>query len=197
MVAADSIQSWGVGISQLRSTEAHPLDHLVPGLRQGDEAAFTMLYDAVSSELLSFAYGMVSDRQTAEDIVQQTFVELVRSVHKLRGDGRSLRAWLFRSARFGCLDEYRRRQRRPETPSDSLPEVPVNFETESVAVGPELHAALHQLTDRHRTLILLRHVAGLSGEEIARTMKSTRRAVYAALSRAEENFRRALGRDDV
>ena len=114
-----------MGISQLRPTETHPLDRLVPGVRRGEEGAFTALYDAVSGELLSFAYGMVGDIQTAEDIVQQTFVELVRAAAgSIRGNGRSLRAWLFRSARYGCLDEYRRRKRRPEFPSETIPDGP-------------------------------------------------------------------------
>ena len=176
---------------------AHPLDSLVPGVRRGEEAAFTALYDAVSADLLSFAYGMVGDIQTAEDIVQQTFIELVRAAKGIRGDGRSLRAWLYRSARFGCLDEYRRRKRRPEVPSDSLPDVPTEEAIQLMALEPEVQAALDELTDRHRTLIMLRHVAGLSGEEIARTMKTTRRAVYAALDRAETNLRRSLRRNDA
>ena len=183
----------GVWISQVTSTEPHPLDRQMDGLRDRSEDAFRVVYEHLADDLVSFAYGMVSDRRTAEDIVQQAFVELVKGAPKIKGDGRALKAWMYRAVRFGCLDEYRRRTRRPERPVESLPEVVVADESIEHHLEPELEAALGQLTKRHRTAVLLRHVVGMSGEEIASVLKVSRRAAYSTLHRAEENLRQALG----
>lgn len=183
----------GVWISRLSDTAPHPLDLHVQGIRDRTDQAFRAVYDALADDLLSFAYGMVSDKRTAEDIVQQSFVELVRSAHKIRGEGRSLRAWLFRSVRYGCMDEYRRRARRPEIPHDVLPETTLDVDPLENHLDPVVEEALASLSKRHRTVVVLRHVSGLSGDEIADVLGTTRRAAYAVLSRAEANLRAALG----
>lgn len=136
--------------------------------------------------LASFAYGMLGSRTAAEDAVQQAFLELVAAGHGLAGNGRSLRVWLYRSVRYSCLDELRRRSRRPEQLTDRLPEPSAQAAPE---VPPELEEALAQLSPRQRSLLMLRHVAGLSPEEIARVSRTNRSAVYAALARAEKRMR--------
>ncbi len=168
------------------------LDGLAEGIRNGSHESFHALYDRFADELVSFAYGMVRDRRTAEDIVQQTFVELVRGCGRFRGNGRALRSWLYRSARYGCLDEFRRRRRHPETPAFDLPEVAVEPDPMEHVLDPLLADALDALTERQRTMILLRHVVGMSGDEIAAVMSSPRTAVYAALGRAERRLRGLL-----
>ena len=84
------------------------LDEIMDGIRIGNEAAFATAYHQTANVLASFANGMVHDQRFAEDAVQQAFLELVQAAPTIRGDGRSLRAWLFRSVRFTCLDELRR-----------------------------------------------------------------------------------------
>ena len=187
----------GVWIGRLSDTSTHPLDDWVDGLREGSEEAFARVYKETADALLSFAYGMVGDRRTSEDIVQQTFVELVKAAPKFRGDGRALRAWLYRSIRYGCLDEYRRRGRRPEVPSEQLPDLQEAGDPMAVVgIDPNLELALVALSKKQRTLIVLRHVVELSGAEISSIMNMSRKAVYAALSRAEAKLRSELGVGD-
>lgn len=57
---------------------------------------------------------------------------------------------------------------------------------------PNLEAALGRLSDRQRSLVMLRHVAGMSPEDIARVSRTSRPAIYAALSRAEKRLRALL-----
>ncbi|MCI0426249.1 MAG: RNA polymerase sigma factor [Actinobacteria bacterium] len=183
----------GVRISQLTDAGTHPLDVHVVGIRARSETAFRAVYDALVDDLVSFAYAMLNDRRTAEDVVQQTFVELVEVAHKIRGDGRSLRAWLFKSVRFGCLDEYRRRSRRPEIPHGSVPEAPMTHDPLADHLDPVLEQALKDLSSRQRTAIVLRHVVGLTPEEIAAIIGTTRKATYSVLARAEKSLRERLG----
>lgn len=165
-------------------------DELVDGIRERSDEAFSTVYQLLASDLLSFAYGMLHDRGAAEDAVQQAFLELARGAHTIRGDGRSLRAWLYRSVRFSALDEIRRRGRHPEHPTDRLPEGSVDGSFD--LPDPDLQAALLELNDRQRAIVVLRHVIGASVDDIARIMDSNRAAVYAASARAERHLRKSL-----
>ncbi|MDX1468589.1 MAG: sigma-70 family RNA polymerase sigma factor [Acidimicrobiia bacterium] len=178
-----------------RSTVAasHPLDSLVTGVRARSNDAFKAVYDQMADDLTSFAYGMLADRRTAEDVVQQAFVELVKAAPRFKGDGKALRAWLFKSVRFGCLDEYRRRSRRPEIPHDSVPDVGVASDLLADQLDPRLETALAELNSRQRSAVLLRHVVGLSGEEVAQVLGVSRKAAYATIARAERRLRATLG----
>lgn len=173
------------------SKGANELDQWVDGIRNRSDAAFTAVHVALADDLLSFANVMLRDRRAAEDAVQQAFIELVNAAPRLRGDGRSLRAWLYRSVRFTCLDEVRRRHRHPETPTDQVPETAVDEQAQEWT-DTHLVAALDQLSERQRSLIVMRHVGGLSGAEIATATRSNRTAVYAAVRRAERRLRRLL-----
>jgi RNA polymerase sigma-70 factor, ECF subfamily len=146
----------------------------------------------MADRLVSYAFGMLRDRQAAEDAVQQTFLELARTAPSLRGDGRALRSWLFRSVRFNCLDEVRRRSRHPERPTADLPETAMLDTEPCVALDPELQEALDQLTEQQRSIIVLKHVLGYSGAEIAEILGSNRTAVYAAATRAERRLHKSL-----
>lgn len=169
------------------------LDLLVDGVRRRSDAAFADVYRLTGDPLASFAFSMLRDRQAAEDAVQQAFLELVRAAPTIKGDGRSLRAWLFRSVRFTCLDEIRRRSRRPETPTASIPESPdVHAELQTPGLDPHLENALSELNEQQRNLLSLRHVVGLSGAEAAEVMDMSRPAAYAATARAEKRLRKLL-----
>ncbi len=153
------------------------------GVRERSEAAFSAVHRAIASDLASYAHGMLRDRHASEDAVQQAFLELARTAHRFRGDGRALVAWLYRTVRRRCLDEVRRRRRRPEVPVFVLPE-PAEPEPDPVLVD-----ALGQLSVKDRELIVLRHVVGLNGTEMAAVTGRTRAGVYAAVERAEHKLR--------
>ncbi len=178
--APDTGQEW------VTADGGHPLDRWVDGIRNLSEPAFEAVYHATVDDLLSFANGMLRSRAAAEDVVQEAFVALVRSAPRIRGDGRSLRVWLFRTVRNRSIDEIRRRGTRA-IPSDSIPETPV--EDDQPGLGPELENALAGLTPRQRSLVMMRHVVGLDGDEIAAVIGTTRGAAYAALARAERRLR--------
>jgi len=163
------------------------------GIRARDESAFAVAYTHTADVLASFANGMMHDRAFAEDAVQQAFLELVTASPSIKGDGRSLRAWLFRSVRFTCLDEMRRRRRHPEMLVDEVRDphgsaAIADHEESMVAGDGALVGALRQLTDRQRTLLSLKHVVGLDGNEIAAITGGNRASVYAATRRAERHL---------
>ena len=178
-------------------SEYPELDEIMNGIRTRSETAFATAYRCTADPLASFANGMVHDARFAEDAVQQAFLELVQAAPRIKGDGRSLRAWLFRSVRFTCLDELRRRSRRPEHLAATVPEVGVELEFPAgFDTDPDLAAAMKQLTPNQRTLLVLRHVVGMDGNEIAEVVGTNRVAVYAASRRAENRLRALLDPPD-
>lgn len=174
-----------------RSTGFAELDALPEGVRRLAPEAFDELYRLLADALNSFAYSIVRDSGAAEDAVQQAFLELVSSAKSFRGDGRALRSWLFRSVRFRCLDEIRRRERRRETLHAEVPDH-VQSSGPSPGGGSDLAAALSELTQQQRSVVFLRHVMGMSGHEVATILDTNRAAVFATAARAERRLRDLL-----
>ncbi|MCL1595097.1 MAG: sigma-70 family RNA polymerase sigma factor [Actinomycetia bacterium] len=170
------------------------LDHLVDGIRERSEKAFSDLHRAVANGLMAHAFGMLRDRQAAEDAVQQAFLELAKTAPSFRGDGRALRSWLYRAVRFNCLDEVRRRKRRPEVPTETLPEYEAHGTGIDMNLDPDLEDALRELTELQRNIIILKHVLEFTGDEIADILNTNRAAVYASAARAERKLKKLLGR---
>ena len=166
------------------------LDSWVDGIRRGSDDAYRAVYDHTASDLLSFAHGMLRDRASAEDVVQRAFLELVASASTFRGRGEALRVWLFKSVRFRCLDHLRRASSR-EIVTDSPPERGAVHEP-AHEIDPRLLRALDELSERQRSMVLMRHVVGMSGAEIASVVGLNRPAVYAVVRRAERRLRESI-----
>lgn len=178
--------------------DAARLDALLPRLKRLEESAFTELYDLMAPQLLTYSRGLVGGDELAADVVQDTFLRLVRHVRRFRGDGRALLRWLYTTARNRCADHGRRRRRRRELPTDELPETATPLgapapDPEAVS-DPELDRAMAALTEAQRTAILLRRVLGYSGEEVGAIMGIDREAVYALCARGEARLRQLLRR---
>ncbi|NND84482.1 MAG: sigma-70 family RNA polymerase sigma factor [Acidimicrobiia bacterium] len=161
------------------------------GIRRRSDAAFAAVHRALASDLASFANGMLHDRHAAEDCVQQAFLDLARTAHRFRGDGRALIAWLYRTVRRRALDELRRRRRHPER-SLGTTDPAGDDEYDSSVVE-----ALGFLPPKDRELVVLRHVVGLRADEVASITGRSRGAVYAATERAEARLRGILEEMDT
>lgn len=164
----------------------------VDGIRRGSNDAYRAVYDATASHLLSYANGMLRNRASAEDVVQQAFLELVKTGADFRGRGEALRVWLFKTVRFRCIDQARKASSR-EVPLLDVPETVTEHDHLAGMLDPRLEEALAELSERQRSMILMRHVVGLSGLEIARIVGLNRPAVYAVIRRAENRLREEMG----
>lgn len=181
--------------------DATRLDELLPGLRSGEPAAMAETYDLMAGQLLAFAHGLLADRATAEDVVQDVFLRLVRTGPRFRGNGRSLLAWLYTTARRRCIDVHRRRSRRREHLAGrdldlanlaARPRPPADGHAPDLGPDPEVVAALAQLTELQRAAIVLRRVHGFEGDEVGELLGINREAVYALCARGERRLRALL-----
>jgi RNA polymerase sigma-70 factor, ECF subfamily len=162
--------------------------------QEGSEAAFSRLWRDGNPALLR--YLRVVAPYAAEDIAAETWVQVVRGLTGFRGDEQAWRTWLFTTARRRAIDESRRRSRRPEAPMDGLPpaRVPVSRDAAEVAIerlGTRSALALVAgLPALQAEVILLRVVAGLDTETVARLVGRSPGAVRVA---AHRGLRRLAG----
>jgi RNA polymerase sigma-70 factor (ECF subfamily) len=162
----------------------------------GDSNAVRMLLDSAGDVLYGFVFARVGgDSAAAEDIVQETFLEAVRSAHTFRGDA-SLRTWLCAIARRRLARHYEA-ERRHEVVQSGLRLVEGGL---AEAIGAdhgvdqrdEVVRALGALSPLHRQVLVLKYLDERSVEEIAAEVGRTRVQVQSLLQRARAGLRREL-----
>lgn len=155
--------------------------------QKGDEEAFTRLWLDGNAALLR--YLRATAPAAAEDIAADTWVHVVRGLSRFRGDEAAWRAWLFTTARRRTIDQARRRSRHPAAPIHDVPpsELPVTGDSADEALEHlSTRAAIAMLTDLpsvQAEVILLRVVAGLDTDAVARLVGRSPGAVRVAAHR--------------
>lgn len=172
---------------------------LIERLRQGDRAAFDALYDLHRARIFSFLARMTGRRALAEDLVQETFLRLVRFAPRLAPDTR-LDVWLLSVARNLCRSHYRwsaldrgsliALKRRED---DDPPISPFDM-TSARELERRVEQALGQLSFDMREVVILTAIERLPNDEIARMLQLSPEAVRQRLSRARKLLAKALQR---
>ena len=165
----------------------------------GDRCAFHAVVDRHAQSLYRLARGMVWSRHDAEDIVQETFVEALKSIGSF--DGRSsLMTWLTRILfrRAGRVWKKNRRA-RAVLPLETANESPRRHDrlvsmpaTTGVDHKLDLAAVLPTLAPEHRQILLLREMQGMSYAEIASALRVPQGTVESRLHRARRELRDRL-----
>ena len=174
---------------------------LVARLRQGDADAFDDVYAAFNTRLFTFLVRLSRRRDVAEDLVEGTWLRLVKHARRLRPDTR-LGEWLFTVARHLHVS-FNRSRVLEDSAADSLIAVwPFSFEQASpfeAAAASELERrierALAALPSTSREVLLLVGVAGLTHSDAADVCGITPEALRQRLHRAREALATALERD--
>lgn len=164
---------------------------IVPRARRGDPAAQEALYRAFASPVYGLARRICRTREDAEDVLQETFLEVYRSIHRYRGDG-SLWAWVRTIAASKALMRLRRNKYRD---ADELQDDLAPPRREDAALRMDLEAALERLPERSRAVVWLHDVEGYTHEEIAGMMDRTVSFSKSQLARAHARLRRWLGEE--
>jgi len=170
---------------------------LLESARQGDAEAFGGLYERYADRVFRFLFAHVDNRLDAEDLTEDVFMRVWRSLPGYREQGVPFLAFLFRIARNALIDHYRRSgSTKQQVSIDDLSlhdhnpgpsETLINsFERE------ELRLSLEQLRDDYRTVLVLRFLSELSPEETAQVMGRSPGAVRVMQHRALAALRSML-----
>jgi RNA polymerase sigma-70 factor (ECF subfamily) len=168
--------------------------------RRREPAAVSRIYSAYAPALFRFFMAAVGDRHQAEDLTGTAFVSAIEGLPRFYGPIEALGGWLFRIARHDLYDHRRRQARaRIEPLEDHLPEaarVAGADDPEKLAIerleGSRVLAAMRQLSDDQREVLLLRMGAGLTAPEVAETLGKTTGAVKALQHRGLASLARVL-----
>ncbi|WP_440901907.1 sigma-70 family RNA polymerase sigma factor [Actinosynnema sp.] len=178
---------------QRRTQHQEERDHPLGEARPEDEL-IRRLYREFGSGLLGHAMRLTgSDRQWAEDIVQETLVRAWRNAEKLERDPVLLRSWLFTVARRLVIDDRRKRSVRPQeselTPSD---EAPSHDEADRTLAAIVVAEAMNGLTQEHREAILETYLRDRTVGEAAEVLGVPPGTVKSRVYYALRALRRAL-----
>jgi len=171
---------------------------LVEQLRRGDEAAFDAVYDAFNLRLFTFLLRLTRRHHVAEDLLEETWLRLVKHGHRLRPDTR-LGPWLFTVARNLHVSYVRSRMIEDSTAAGLMTLWPVSVErsspfeaTAANELERRIERALASLPPASREVLLLVGVAGLDHPDAADVCGITPEALRQRLHRARAMLARAL-----
>lgn len=164
-------------------------DSLLAAVAKGDMDALMTLYDLLSKPVYGLALSVLRDRALAEDIMQETFIRVRSSAHTHK-EGADGRAWVLRIARNLALDMLRKRKRETVQYNPDIETGPIAEFADNTTDGLVLKAALTQLDEKARQIVVLHAVSGLTFRQIAEVMQSNTATVqwryYKAIKRLAE-----------
>ena len=164
---------------------------LVERLKQGEPGAIDEAVRTYRKPLYSFIVRMVENRETADDVFQETWVRVIRHIGSFRGDSR-FTTWLFQIALNQCRNVLRKQSRRSFVPIEDV--------SQSLAVEPEVDAdrildatrvkkMLASLPVKMREVLILRYYHDKSEQEIAEIIGAPVGTVKSRIHRATSMLR--------
>jgi RNA polymerase sigma-70 factor (ECF subfamily) len=178
---------------------------LVEAVLRGVHERYSELVRRYKSLVTTYCYSRVSQRETAEDLAQETFVRGFQSLINLKKPS-AFSGWLLSIAHNVCIDYLRNKSRTVPLEvhgvKDSQGEIILENTKETGVVEKMAHDEMHDrilgainsLGEEYRVTLVLRHVNGLSCEEIAETLNVSLGTVTSRLSRAHRLLRDKLQR---
>ena len=155
----------------------------------GDREAFEMIIRTHSRTLFAIAYGILQNREEAEDVVQDSLVKAWKTRWRVR-DPEKFPAWLTTIARHKAHDVFRKR--RTVSLSEQMTE-PIEPEPANTsALDQKLHSALAALPELHRAALTLRYFEEMDYRTIENSLGLTNGALRGILGRALTSMRKQL-----
>jgi RNA polymerase sigma-70 factor, ECF subfamily len=191
---------------------------LIADLKAGSEEAFGLLIAQYHQPLYSLIARSLNDPADAADITQEVFIKVFRSIRGFHGEA-SLRTWLYRIALHEASNQRRwwSRHKKQEITIDSSFESDPDAENNHLSLAATLadrgdspydhaaqaevrervEAALRQLPEAFRTVVILREIEGFAYEEISEILNVNLGTVKSRLTRGRSALRTILSADGV
>ena len=179
------------------TTKPVPTDkELMELIQSGDDKAFGILFDRFANRLLNFVGRIVSDKETAEELVQETFLRIFNQKSSYTPDY-AVSTWIYTIALNLARSELRKRKLRrflsldfiKEEADMELPEK-VNIKAESLM--PIIQKAIGKLPEEYRTAFVLCDIQRLPYQQIAEIMRVPVGTVKSRINRARSMLRETL-----
>jgi RNA polymerase sigma-70 factor (ECF subfamily) len=177
-------------------------EELIQRFLEGEQEAFDQIVRRWERKVYNFAWRMLGNREDAQDIVQETFFSIFKSLRSLR-DPRSFSTWLYQIALNHCRVKHRSRSSEliPDRSSADKILGEGDLSPESLAARPArdsledvdlIRKALLGLSENHRMAIIMKEYLGLSLEELASVMEcplsTAKSRLYHGLKEVQHNL---------
>jgi len=178
---------------------------LVKGLKSGEREAFEMLAKAYEKKIFATAMRFTKNTEDAADITQDVFLRIYRYINMFKGQS-SLATWIYRITVNLCTDTQKkdnvRRNMETESAVSDDGEL-IELQIADTAKNPDeeyeskeniqiVREAINELSDEHKSIIILRDIEGLTYEEICEILNVSLGTVKSRISRARERLKNIL-----
>ena len=193
-----------------KSTQAAADELLITRFKGGDEAAFEEIVLRYRERIFARVFGLLKNREDAEEVTQDAFMRAHRGLEKFRGEA-SFSTWLFQIATNLAHNRYwywwRRKRDKSiylgqplaedstATVEDILPSEQESPEDEASRneLVAQISLGMDDLSPKHREILTLRNVKGMAYEEIAQHLNLSVGTVKSRIARARESLKQLLG----
>ena len=178
--------------------------NFIDRLIKEDRVAYQQLFDKYHEMVFNISLGFLPNREDAEDIVQEVFMEIYRSLPNFHRDSK-LSTWIYRIAVNKNLALIRKRKRKKRfaflqslLPGDDLGVADTyaanhpGIALENQERAQKLYKAIDGLAERQRIAFTLSQIDGLSYDEICKMMSLSKSSVESLIFRARQNLRKKL-----
>ncbi len=180
---------------------------LIESLIKGDQSAYRSIYDLYSTSVYNTAMGFITNKNDAEDITQEVFVQVFRSVKNFKKESK-LSTWIYRITVTKCLDLLRSRKAKKRfaifknifsDPEKDGEEYFIDYEhpgivEENSEMSKTLFKEIDSLPANQRIAFVLNKVEKLSYQDISEIMDTSVSSVESLIFRAKANLRKKLER---
>lgn len=177
---------------------------LVRRARAGDGAAWEDIVSSFSRRIFNLAYRFTSNVEAAEDLTQDVFIRVYRSLEQYDAKQGDLANWLMRLARNLIIDDYRHRQRNPQNSmADAVDDheyhlrsagTTAHREIERRELASQVHEGINKLPVDLRTCVILRDIEEMSYQEIVDVLKIPEGTVKSRINRGRIELAKILKR---
>ena len=184
-----------------------PVDdrELVAAAQRGDRDAFKTLFERYHRRAYALALGVVRHPDDALDVVQEAFIKAHKYLDKFEGNA-SFYTWLYRIVMNLAIDHLRKHRRvkpveldetriEPDGDQPLLPRILGGNPGQALMdkqIRTRIDQALDQLSENHRSVLVMREIEGLSYEEMAQAMSCSKGTIMSRLFHARRNMQKQL-----
>ena len=171
-------------------------EYIVQQAVNGNQTAFTQLYDMYFDRIYRYIYVRLRRQDEAQDLTQEVFIKALKAIGSYKIGKTPFASWLFRIAHNQVIDHVRKRKKGTETSLDEVPptvgcEDPVTMIEQKFEVA-QLNAAVMELSPAQKEVISLRFIADLPIADVARILGKSEGTVKALQFAGTASLRKLL-----
>ena len=171
------------------------LEECILQMAGGAADTLAVLYEQTKTAVYGFALSILRNQADAEDVLQETYLHIYQAAGRYKPNGNPM-PWIFTITRNLALMKIRESKRQDELPAEDS----AVFWAEDSALSAEdrlvLGAAMRELTDEERQILMLHAVTGMKHREIAELLQLSLSTVLSKYHRALKKLRKCLGGEE-